>query len=193
MKQHKNTQLDRLSDLADDLIQHILSFLDAKYAVQTCVLSKRWVNLWSDLTVFNFYYHHSTSAVGFRAFKQFIANVLDHCNTSQVIAFRLCNDANGADLGQPLINKIVNFAVSDSLQELDLSFSLSGYGAFHVLPARIFSRRSLKILKLKNFSDFGRLPNSQYVDLFPSCINLQHLVLENVGIEVSNVFNISAP
>ncbi|GKU97868.1 hypothetical protein SLEP1_g10947 [Rubroshorea leprosula] len=60
MKEHKNTQLDRLSDLPDDLIQHILSFLDTKYAVQTCVLSKRWVNLWSDLTVFNFCYHHST-------------------------------------------------------------------------------------------------------------------------------------
>lgn len=33
---------DRLSSLHDDLLIHILSFLDVTYAAQTCVLSKRW-------------------------------------------------------------------------------------------------------------------------------------------------------
>ncbi|XVF41190.1 hypothetical protein PTKIN_Ptkin01aG0260200 [Pterospermum kingtungense] len=32
----------RISNLDDDLLHKILSFLDTKYAVQTCVLSKRW-------------------------------------------------------------------------------------------------------------------------------------------------------
>ncbi|KAK1353001.1 hypothetical protein POM88_052839 [Heracleum sosnowskyi] len=38
---------DRLSDLHDDILIHIQSFLDVKSAAQTCVLSRRWNNkLW---------------------------------------------------------------------------------------------------------------------------------------------------
>ncbi|KAK1399189.1 hypothetical protein POM88_009052 [Heracleum sosnowskyi] len=45
---------DRISKLSDDLIFHIFSFMEAKYAVQTCVLSKRWENLWTTLPYLNF-------------------------------------------------------------------------------------------------------------------------------------------
>ncbi|KAI9157680.1 hypothetical protein LWI28_026242 [Acer negundo] len=40
---HLNNQMeiDRLSNLPDHIIYHILSFLETKYAVQTCVLSKK--------------------------------------------------------------------------------------------------------------------------------------------------------
>jgi len=37
---------DRLSDLPDGVILHILSFLNTKHVVRTCVLSKRWEHLW---------------------------------------------------------------------------------------------------------------------------------------------------
>ena len=37
---------DRLSDLSDCVILHILTFLNAKHAVQTCVLSLRYKDLW---------------------------------------------------------------------------------------------------------------------------------------------------
>ncbi|AES82311.1 F-box/RNI superfamily protein [Medicago truncatula] len=35
---------DRLSDLPDCVLLHIMSFLKTKCAVQTCILSKRWKN-----------------------------------------------------------------------------------------------------------------------------------------------------
>ncbi|KAJ1691593.1 hypothetical protein LUZ63_015748 [Rhynchospora breviuscula] len=38
---------DRLSSLPDCLIHLIMSFLTAQEAVQTCILSKRWNNLWT--------------------------------------------------------------------------------------------------------------------------------------------------
>lgn len=44
---------DRISDLPDELIDHILSYVHSDVAVQTMVLSKRWVNLWTTLTSFN--------------------------------------------------------------------------------------------------------------------------------------------
>ncbi|XP_026445006.1 F-box/FBD/LRR-repeat protein At1g16930-like isoform X2 [Papaver somniferum] len=57
---------DRISQLPDSIIHHILSFLsDTTYAVQTCVLSKRWRYLWTSLPVLKFSdeFHHRDSDV----------------------------------------------------------------------------------------------------------------------------------
>jgi hypothetical protein len=40
---------DRLSDLPDGLIHYIMSFLTAQEAVQTCLLSRRWEDLWCSM------------------------------------------------------------------------------------------------------------------------------------------------
>ena len=40
---------DRLSDMPDSIVLHILSFLNSKDAVQTCILSRRWKDLWKQL------------------------------------------------------------------------------------------------------------------------------------------------
>ncbi|CAN0879839.1 Putative F-box/LRR-repeat protein At4g13960 [Linum grandiflorum] len=37
-----DSSIDRLSNLPEEVIHHILSFLDTKSAVQTSVLSQRW-------------------------------------------------------------------------------------------------------------------------------------------------------
>ncbi|CAO2152682.1 unnamed protein product [Urochloa humidicola] len=37
---------DRLSNLPDEVLAQILSFLPAQEAVQTCVLGRTWRNLW---------------------------------------------------------------------------------------------------------------------------------------------------
>ncbi|KAI3944269.1 hypothetical protein MKW98_016499 [Papaver atlanticum] len=42
-------EIDRISRLPDNLIHEILSFNHMKLAVQTCVLSKRWKNIWMSL------------------------------------------------------------------------------------------------------------------------------------------------
>ncbi|XP_026441775.1 F-box/LRR-repeat protein At3g58930-like [Papaver somniferum] len=45
---------DRISRLPDALIHHIMSFNDAKYAVQASVLSKRWVDVWKSFPFLKF-------------------------------------------------------------------------------------------------------------------------------------------
>ncbi|CAI0441637.1 unnamed protein product [Linum tenue] len=45
---------DRLSALPDRALVHILSFVDSKDAVQTCVLSRRWRCVWKQVPVLNF-------------------------------------------------------------------------------------------------------------------------------------------
>ncbi|KAL8549980.1 hypothetical protein ACS0TY_008706 [Phlomoides rotata] len=47
-------QLDRLSELPQSLILHILSFLRMRDVVKTTLLSKRWENLWTTLPCLNF-------------------------------------------------------------------------------------------------------------------------------------------
>ncbi|GJN06838.1 hypothetical protein PR202_ga24607 [Eleusine coracana subsp. coracana] len=38
---------DRISALPDSICEHVLSFLPAKDAVRTCVLARRWRNVWT--------------------------------------------------------------------------------------------------------------------------------------------------
>ncbi|CAI0375080.1 unnamed protein product [Linum tenue] len=45
---------DRLSSLPDDVISHILSFLQTEYAVGTAVLSRRWKDLWTRVSYLDF-------------------------------------------------------------------------------------------------------------------------------------------
>lgn len=45
---------DRLSSLPESVIRHILSLMDAKYAVQTSVLSKKWKLQWAYLPSYTF-------------------------------------------------------------------------------------------------------------------------------------------
>ncbi|XP_074320402.1 FBD-associated F-box protein At4g10400-like [Silene latifolia] len=47
-------QLDKISQLPDDILLKVLSTLDLKNAVKTSVLAKRWKYLWTWLTVLDF-------------------------------------------------------------------------------------------------------------------------------------------
>jgi hypothetical protein len=53
-QEHKKAALtsggDIIGTLPDDLLQHVLSFLPAQQAVRTCVLARRWRDLWKTAT-----------------------------------------------------------------------------------------------------------------------------------------------
>ncbi|XP_021297313.1 putative FBD-associated F-box protein At5g56410 [Herrania umbratica] len=54
---NKKKNKDRISELTDELLLKIMSFLNTKHAVQTCVLSKRWKTLWESLPYLDFNYN----------------------------------------------------------------------------------------------------------------------------------------
>ncbi|GAB2230598.1 hypothetical protein Droror1_Dr00014874 [Drosera rotundifolia] len=56
-----NAGVDRLSDLPDEVLGHILSFLPTQKAVQTSALSKRWKGVFSLATGLEFHDCYKTT------------------------------------------------------------------------------------------------------------------------------------
>ncbi|KAK7255449.1 hypothetical protein RIF29_28859 [Crotalaria pallida] len=60
------TTIDRISDLPDSILCHILSFVPTLTAVTTSLLSRRWRHLWKYLQVFSFHDPSETPDDGIR-------------------------------------------------------------------------------------------------------------------------------
>ncbi|KAJ4841517.1 hypothetical protein Tsubulata_012671 [Turnera subulata] len=109
-----NTLLpDRLSNLSDDILLHILACLnDTKYAVQTSVLSKRWRHLWTSVQDLNF---HRKSFFGDSSFHNFVRAVLTHQRrlNCRVDRFRYYGN-----LDATMLTQLTSYALSRSAREL---------------------------------------------------------------------------
>ncbi|KAJ9549860.1 hypothetical protein OSB04_022403, partial [Centaurea solstitialis] len=190
---------DRLSSLPDELIHKILSCIDSKFAVQTCLLSSRWKLLWTTMPCLNFDCCHFVSLL---KFARFVNHVLSHRNHEiEVISAKL--DFYGA-ASQFFVRKIVNYVFSHNVQELT------------VFPLCLFSSQSLKHFTLSSFLfapcltprtpwDFPALTslhlnevtlcdyNTKSIDLFSKCVNLKSLILDRFVVNNLEVFDIITP
>lgn len=63
---------DRISDLPDCILLHILSLLHSKQVVQTCVLSKRWKHLWKRIPTLIL---HASIFSTVKKFSIFVSNI----------------------------------------------------------------------------------------------------------------------
>ncbi|KAG0525898.1 hypothetical protein BDA96_06G097500 [Sorghum bicolor] len=84
---------DRLSALSDDLLRRVLSFLPSRFAVQTCVLSKRWIDLWRSVPAvqldINDFVGFDAGINGWRKMKDFANEFLMLHSTERLDVFRL--------------------------------------------------------------------------------------------------------
>ncbi|PWA74171.1 F-box domain, Leucine-rich repeat domain, L domain-like protein [Artemisia annua] len=80
-----NVEVDRLSNLPDDLIYKILSSIDIRDVIQFSVLSSRWRYIWTSLRCLNFTCYYSKEAI----FSQFVNNVLSGRNNIDVSSIEL--------------------------------------------------------------------------------------------------------
>ncbi|GLT40570.1 hypothetical protein SLA2020_146920 [Shorea laevis] len=192
IKGHEETGIDWLSSLLDCLILHFFSFPDTKYAVQTRILSKRRVRLWTHL---QFIYIDSKCFTNLDNLKKFIAYVVHHRYPNDILGLSV--RTHRGILGDDLLDRILNFVISYGGEMLDLSFGGSRNSL--LLPQRIFKCQSLRVFKLSHFGNNG-VPNSigpaslrtltlcdvtldnknHCFDLFSSCVNLENIVLDDV-------------
>ncbi|KAG4908435.1 F-box protein [Glycine soja] len=147
------TKEDRLSGLPDEILLIIMSFIMIKDAVQTCILSKRWRNLWKFLPNLTL---HSNDFKKNRVFYEFVSRIVS------------CSDQNhtlhSLDFYRPLYCKpkimtnLINYAVCHNIQQLKLNVPNN-----FSLPACVFSCPSLTSLSISvshNVLKRTRIPKS---------------------------------
>ncbi|PNX82508.1 F-box/LRR-repeat protein [Trifolium pratense] len=165
----KSVKVDRISELPEELLIHILSFLPPKFACTTSILSKRWKPLCQFLTVFRFDDKSVKNEEEFILFNMFINKVMLSKDRQQSIkVFHLrCHSALS------LINhdEWVEAAKRRGIEDLQLSMFqfvmvrkmyLSCYNSMMdkfitISPNGVFSCRTLVILKLKRLCVSGNI------------------------------------
>jgi len=146
---------DRLSDLPESVILHILSFLNAQHAVQTCVLSPRFKDLWKRLPVLKLHYRDFRT---YKIFTKFVSKILSLRDSSITLEALDFNRHIGR-LEPHILKRIVNYAIKHNIQRLRLNVTSD----IALIPTSLFSFQSLTHLKLSVYSDAEsktQFPNS---------------------------------
>ncbi|GJR77104.1 F-box domain containing protein [Tanacetum coccineum] len=201
-KTRMNVQGDRLSNLPDDLIHKILSFVGIKLAVQTSALSRRWRYLWTSLPCLNF------SREDFKTlpkFSKFVTHVLS-CRNNQTETSSAKLSFRGK-ASQAFVKKILNYAFSYNVKQLTISCLSSSE-----FPLSLFSSQSLEHLTFAGLSyrscviltstwELTSLTTLLFESIafydkvtangiFSKCVNLKKLVLKDCDMTISNGFDI---
>jgi hypothetical protein len=152
-----------ISDLSDCVLLHILSFLNTKQAVQTCILSKRWINLWKFLPTITLSHHDFRYLSIFREFVSQFLSLRD--DSTATCALRL---PNCDSLGISLFQKTIKYAVSHNVEHLQLNVP-----TIEFFPSCFFSCLTLTSLNLK--ASYNTLFHLAQPQIFPNSLNLPAL------------------
>ncbi|EYU44908.1 hypothetical protein MIMGU_mgv1a018174mg [Erythranthe guttata] len=138
--EHYNAvSVDRLSDLPDSLLCHILSFLPTRFSVRTSILGQRWRHLWSYVT-----------NLVFRNNSQDAINKVLYLHKHRNINTFSLTDGVGCNVNQ--IGTWITYAVARNVQNLDLYCCRYKIA----LPRCLFTCETLVDLKLDSC---GVIPN----------------------------------
>jgi len=157
---------DRLSDLPECVILHILSFLNSKHAVQTCVLSTRWKHLWKRIPTLIL---HSSNFSTVKKFAIFVSNILTLRDSST--SLHALNLDRRGDIEPQLLKKILNYICcshNTHLHELGISLCR---GSDLILNC-VSSCHALTSLKLSLSPSSSRRYFTSEERLFPKSLNL---------------------
>ncbi|MBA0676168.1 hypothetical protein Goari_017671 [Gossypium aridum] len=211
-KEVKRKKADRISDLPDSILTHILSFLSTNEAVRTSILSTRWRYLFALLPNIHFDLEDVLRRKNFNSytasvenFMSFVDRMMFLYNTTNVDKFRLkCRGMIDSNRFYGWISA----AVHRGVKHLDLNIYLD---KFITLPDVLFTCRTLVSLKVdRDFVlDVPRgvvhLPNLNTLhlesvkflnddsikNLLSGCSNLEDMVLKQCYMENISKFNIS--
>ncbi|KAI3867457.1 hypothetical protein MKX03_010037 [Papaver bracteatum] len=209
---------DRISNLPDSLIHHILSFLsDTTYAVQTCVLSKRWRYLWTSLPVLkisdefhyresdvedDYYIDRQDNRCVINRYMKFVDKVLslrDNDSDIQMFHFQYSQSYHWCDeKSERFVNTCIAAAASHNVQELCIKIKPSNDSEFLRLISSCKSLTKLD-LELSGYDD-GEYSNCSVICIpreisFPRleslCMNLEFFPFQDE--ESTNNFFSSFP
>ncbi|KAM1416337.1 hypothetical protein ACFX2I_007896 [Malus domestica] len=217
LKSKRQEGVDRISELPNALLCHILSFLPILDAVHTTILSRRWKNLWTSLPELEFDdegFNHSWTELN--RFMMFVDRVLFLHDSTDIKKFSFKLSRHRQCCRGPTLEHFIHIyrwictALRRNVVELDLDLLDYDCKRFE-LPQSLFLCKTLEILKVSSTSITFAPPTSAcfpslkvlnvYVmkldhsvaNLFSCCPVLEDLNIDvNSKVAVSNV-NISAP
>ncbi|XP_052193778.1 putative F-box protein At1g49610 [Diospyros lotus] len=167
--------MDRISDLPDDILHHILSRLSIKEASGTILLSKRWNHVWATLHCLNF---GEISDLGRDEKKKLVSFVDQNLMNRREKGISIHRFRMGIWAHQEFpyhADRWIGWLVECNIKELELELASCG---FYDLPRTVFAAKSLTVLSLRCCS--MRLPCDADRALFPS---LQKLCLRHVVVD----------
>lgn len=133
--------MDRLSELPESILLHILSFLTMKDVVKTAVLSKRWPHLWTIIQELDFSYD---DFYPYQDFVDFVNRTLLSRGTCAIRRLRICLFLNASSHKDYL--GWVLYAAKNNVEELFLDFNSDC--SEWLLPQCVYCISSLKTLRL---------------------------------------------
>ncbi|XP_026451232.1 F-box/LRR-repeat protein At4g14103-like [Papaver somniferum] len=173
---------DRISNLPDDIIDHILFFLDMKYVVQTSLLSRGWKYTWTSVSTLDFDTREFMSSETKQVFPfvRFLNMVLMYRGLSNLEEFRLYWDNKSNEIATYLNHWIIG-ALIRKVQRLVIEIEYNENLTFR-LPRLLFNSSSLVKLIL-DISGRVVLPDSMGLP------QLKHLTLCNFIIDDVKLVN----
>ncbi|KAK9758024.1 hypothetical protein RND81_01G201500 [Saponaria officinalis] len=168
-----NGSEDRLSEMPDHLIVHILSFMPTLHAVKTMLL-RRFGNLWTLVPTLTFDLEEYDQVIWpeeedetihevFSSFARFIRKVLMLHKRHTIDSFHLSMKPFDVEFKDPkLIDDVqmwLRFAIDRQVKDLNLSFN--GYDDL-VLPHSIFMSQSLITLTRTKYQYFQFIACFEY-------------------------------
>lgn len=110
-----DTDRDRLSDLPDHLLLRIIESINVKLSVQTCVLAKRWKDLWKSLANLNLLYFSGGNS---HIFNKFVSRILSGRDDS--VSLRSLNyvHVDVVDTPKATLFEAMKYAASHNVKQL---------------------------------------------------------------------------
>ncbi|PWA74207.1 F-box domain, Leucine-rich repeat domain, L domain-like protein [Artemisia annua] len=141
VEKRMNAGIDRLSNLPDDLIHKILSFVGIKHAIELSFLSSRWRYIWTSMPHLNFLIEDFSASA---ELSRFVTHLLSRRNNLiEVFSVKLCF---GGDFSQEFVRQILNYAFSHNIQQLDITWLYENTIEF---PLSLICSQSLTHLSMR--------------------------------------------
>ena len=153
----KIKEMDRISNLPDFILHRILSFLPRRYAVRTCVLSKRWSSVWDSFPIFVFSENMYAAAASDRSTPEYKEKAREFINlvdkaVQKFVQKKLRMERLSLIMGSvdhnfvSMIYRWILLALNNGVQEISIrvtTYSKDFTKTYFILPESLFAVKSV--------------------------------------------------
>ncbi|KAJ4765989.1 F-box family protein [Rhynchospora pubera] len=198
----RRPNFDYISSMPDPILQRILSLLETREAVQTCILSKRWINVWTSLSSLSFDFPFIRSEPFSKrhgdktdevVFERFVSMVLHRREPCDLHRFNL-NTRYAWSIDDGCIMEWIHYALRHNVSKLH--FSTSTFKSLPILNCSSLEELQLGFRYGSSGDEVINLPNLKELNLtgfildasfskrfFLGCPELEYLSLEDCPFE----------